>query len=78
MYFSFAIDFFHCLEANPDDEDLDKTIEEELVIDEVGVETIATDMKEVPKSSTVTFSEGMIKQNIMKSISISTSRKIVD
>jgi hypothetical protein len=78
MYFSFTIDFFHCLEANPDDEDLNKTIEEELVIDEVGVETIATDMKEVPKSSTVTFSEGMIKQNIMKSISISTSRKIVD
>ena len=62
MYFSFTIDFFHCLEANPDDEDLDKTIEEELVIDDVGAESIATMMKEASKSSTVP--QGMIKKNL--------------
>ena len=41
IYFSFIIDFDRCLEANPDDEDLNKTIEEELVIDDVGAEAIA-------------------------------------
>ena len=68
IYFSFIIDFDHCLEANPDDEDLDKTIEEELVIDDVGAEAIATMMKEASKSSTVP--QGIIKKNLMRNISI--------
>ena len=68
IYFSFIIDFDRCLEANPDDEDLDKTIEEELVIDDVGAEAITTMMKEASKSSTVP--QGMIKKNLMRNISI--------
>ena len=82
IYFSFIIEFDHCLEANPDDkdlektieeelvidEDLDKTIEEELVIDDVGAEAIATMMKEASKSSKVP--QGMIKKNLMRNISI--------
>ena len=82
IYFSFIVDFDRCLEAHPDDEDLDKTIEEELVIDEdldktieeelviddVGGEAIATMMKETSKSSTVP--KGMIKKNLMRNISI--------
>ena len=58
IFFLYIIDFDHCLEANPDDEDLDKTIEEELVIDDEGTEAIATLMKEASKSSTVL--QGMI------------------
>ena len=66
IYFSFIIDFDRCLEANPDDEDLDNTIEKELVIDDVGGEAISTMMKETSKSSTVP--KGMIKKNLMRNI----------
>ena len=60
--------FWIYLTFNPDDEDLDKTIEEELVFDVVGTEAIATVMEEPSKSSTVP--QGMIKKNLMKNISI--------
>ena len=56
------------LTFKPDNEDLDKTIEEELVIDVVGTEAIGTIMKEASKSSTVP--QGMIKKNFTRTISI--------